>query len=559
MAITYTVPQINNGLRPDIICLSTDTLPTTVDVGTTAYLSDIEEWKIFKGSAWVVFDVGSGSPADLAVTVPDNVSTPISYLKGLIQDILGVHVDSAIGSDTGTGVHRDPVKTIEQAVAICLANKTRWIYLHGAATYTMQADLTRFFDFEGDDRDKTILAFNGKNMYGSNLENLQISGTNGGTADLTMEDVTVGTSQFNGKMFNCKVDGSLTVPGGSTLIGSDIKFGDSGTIIASDAVNPVTVKLRDCTGMLLVQSFTNAASTFKVRARSMSITLDSSNTAGTLTIKGTYELTNNASSTVVTNYRNLVWKPLLPTTGDLESGTKTITVKTENATPDYSHALTIPAAPDTAVFQILRIAARLGVQVDSFAGGAAHCYCSVYVDTDNAAANRLFTAVDITATASITYASSVCGAATLATIFNLLKDGNAHTFYFHLWIDAGTNAVISYVNLWEGVGDNAIGSTVMYRYLQINLLGNLSIAIKTNNAAQSANGTEYLIQNNVITVDGSSLNVLPLIFGANSATGPVTLSSSGIISDSCLYLCGYSQAGDFNYLYSIAINIKQEL
>ena len=40
----------------------------------------------------------------------------------------------------------------------------------------------------------------------------------------------------------------------------------------------------------------------------------------------------------------------------------------------------------------------------------------------------------------------------LSTIFGLLKDGAAHTFYFFFWVNQANNAVISLVQLWEGVG-----------------------------------------------------------------------------------------------------------
>lgn len=136
-------------------------------------------------------------------------------------------------------------------------------------------------------------------------------------------------------------------------------------------------------------------------------------------------------------------------TGDLESGTKTITATAEasgTGNADYSQALTL-TKPDDARLEVLRIAARLSVTIDSF-DTAEHLYCRVYVDEQDA--NHLlfdkdWTSIGNKLDAVVTYSGQK------ATIFNLLKDGGEHTFYFFFWTDKANNAVISLVQLWEGV------------------------------------------------------------------------------------------------------------
>ena len=144
-----------------------------------------------------------------------------------------------------------------------------------------------------------------------------------------------------------------------------------------------------------------------------------------------------------------IWyNPGLKDTGDLETGTNTITATSEasgTGNADYSQALTLPK-PDDARLLLKRIAARLSVTIDSMTAG--HLYCRVYVDVQDAD-HRLFDEDWTTTGAKLDAVDTYSGG--LSTIFNLLKDGSAHTFYFFFWVDAG-NAVISVVQLWEGVG-----------------------------------------------------------------------------------------------------------
>ena len=85
----------------------------------------------------------------------------------------------------------------------------------------------------------------------------------------------------------------------------------------------------------------------------------------------------------------IVYPHLIPTTGDLEAATKTITAAVEATgvvNADYSSALTLPKPSDTRLV-ILKVAARLAVTIDSMTAG--HLYCRVYVDAQDAD-HRLF-------------------------------------------------------------------------------------------------------------------------------------------------------------------------
>lgn len=149
----------------------------------------------------------------------------------------------------------------------------------------------------------------------------------------------------------------------------------------------------------------------------------------------------------------IMYAPGLQDSGDLEASTKTITATAEASglgNADYSKSLTLPK-PDDARLALKRIAARLAVTIDSF-NAATHLYCRVYVDAQDAD-HRLFDEDWDSIGAKLDATDKTSG-----TIFDLLKDGAAHTFYFFFWVNQANNAVISLVQLWEGVGNAGTGS-----------------------------------------------------------------------------------------------------
>lgn len=147
----------------------------------------------------------------------------------------------------------------------------------------------------------------------------------------------------------------------------------------------------------------------------------------------------------------IAYAPDVQDTGDKEAATRVISALAEASglgNADYSHALTL-AAPSDSRLVVNRIGTRLSFTIDSF-NVATILNCRVYVDAQDA--NHLLFDTSHNAASNKLAAQSV-NASTKATIFNLLKDGAAHTFYFFFWVNQATSATISVVELWEGVGD----------------------------------------------------------------------------------------------------------
>ena len=154
----------------------------------------------------------------------------------------------------------------------------------------------------------------------------------------------------------------------------------------------------------------------------------------------------------------LLYQPGLQDSDDLETGTKTITAAVEASglgNASYTVSLTLPRPTDDRLV-IKRICARLQVTIDAIAGGDTDLYCRVYVDAQDTA-HRLFD-LDWTST-GVKLLAVDTHSATLSPIFDLLRDGNSHNFYFFFW-KAGTGAgiTISLVQLWEGVGSKVLGA-----------------------------------------------------------------------------------------------------
>lgn len=164
----------------------------------------------------------------------------------------------------------------------------------------------------------------------------------------------------------------------------------------------------------------------------------------------------------------------LQDSGDLEAGTNTITATSEASgigSADYNDSLTLPK-PDDARLTVKRIVSRFQVTIDSMTAG--HLYCRVYVDQQDAE-HRLFDE-DWTADGEkLGVVDTHSG--NKAAVYNLLKDGLAHTFYFFFWVDSG-NAVISIVELWEGVGQG--GTSYNQNSLEIDHVGLISIGCPVN-------------------------------------------------------------------------------
>jgi hypothetical protein len=155
-------------------------------------------------------------------------------------------------------------------------------------------------------------------------------------------------------------------------------------------------------------------------------------------------------------YSTITYSPSILTSNDLEAATKTITRTSEVSgvgNADYSSSLTIPV-PTDARLAIMRITNRLSVTIDSD-DGSHYLRCRVYIDVQDS--DHLLHDLTFSSTGN-QLAVQDCLIGTKETIFNLLKDGAAHTAYIFFWTPGNHAPVISVVQTWRGVGSSIVGA-----------------------------------------------------------------------------------------------------
>jgi hypothetical protein len=180
-----------------------------------------------------------------------------------------------------------------------------------------------------------------------------------------------------------------------------------------------------------------------------------------------HKMADKFHSDIHENVETIIYLPWYKDTADLEGATKTITATAEassGANATYSGALILSKPTDTRLV-VKMLATRLQVTIDSMTAG--HLYCRVYVDQQDAD-HRLFDE-------DFSPAGDKIDAVTVhsnnkTTIFNLLRDGTAHTFYFFFWVNSG-NAVLSLCRLWEGVGQNGTSGAAVVSVLHQGFIG----------------------------------------------------------------------------------------
>lgn len=164
----------------------------------------------------------------------------------------------------------------------------------------------------------------------------------------------------------------------------------------------------------------------------------------------------------------IVYTPNIVSTEDMETGTHTIvpTARPATGSAQYSSQLTMSMPADNRL-SVKRLCSRLTVNISGL-GAATHIYCSVRVDVDDAD-HELFT--EDWTSSGVKLDALDLHAGNKATLFNLLSDGTAHTFYFMFWADAANQAMITVVQLWLAVGSCA---TSMVDVLEVNHSGFVS-------------------------------------------------------------------------------------
>ena len=207
--------------------------------------------------------------------------------------------------------------------------------------------------------------------------------------------------------------------------------------------------------------------------------------------------------------------------GDLESGTKTITATSKQGTPDYTTDLTIPAPTDPdGLFTLLLMAMRLVLTVDSMT------------------ANTLNWSVELNDVEKITGSCNAVGdyadCEDFTSGWNAL--GTAQNIKIYFWVDSG-NAVLSKVQTQLAPGS---AGTDWENIAKIKFAGFMSLVYYPS---RFGTGTYMLY---LRTEDQDNFNL-------TGGSGDQSL--FGWISSKGVYLRGHgSVATDLNFLQNLLVN-----
>jgi hypothetical protein len=252
-------------------------------------------------------------------------------------------------------------------------------------------------------------------------------------------------------------------------------------------------------------------------------------------------------------YEAIVYSPGLINSGDKEAATKTISATAEAAglgSADYSSALTLSMActvngvakvigTTETRLAVTRIGTRSSITIESD-NGTHDLRCRIYVDAQDA--NHLLYDLTFTSTGNQLSVQD-CLAGTKETIFNLLKDNSAHTFYWFFWSPGNHSPVISVVQLWEFWGAGAGGSWTTFG--EIIHTGDVEAEWYQDNVL--ASGTPYF-----------SLMRMAADINRFGTSGTNTGTRARVYCQSKLYFCAYGGATNGNLIRNINLLLRSD-
>ena len=181
-------------------------------------------------------------------------------------------------------------------------------------------------------------------------------------------------------------------------------------------------------------------------------------------------------------------------------------------------------------------------------GTATHVYLSVRVDVDDAD-HELFSKDWTSTGAKLDAVDTHSGAK--STIFDLLKDGQAHTFYFLFWADVASQATIDVVQLWEGIGSCQTAWTSPA--LRFNHTGLVFAYYKY---AKIGTGTPFTI----LAADRGAISEYSLAFVYQffPETAPYPRDRLIMVKDYTYFVTYNTVATDLTYLDRLFLNLRSE-
>ncbi len=283
--------------------------------GYSIEFSPNSAWSVrFTGSNNNLFDVENGILVQNQVQVISNNSAGLIGSKQLLDQSyyegLRVFIDTVNGT-TGTAFPRGtpgmPVNNLADAQSIIsLRGFPKKLFLRNILTTSASDDLDNY-DIKGAGfKDLAKLSITaGASTDNLIVEDMEFDGTIKGPITAKGVSSIVGVTDFEGSLFNCGLQGTFTLS--NTVSQTRIEFikcfsqvaGSTTPLLDCNSLANLDLNVRGYHGGLEIRNFTLASMTASIDLDSGHLVLDSSNTNGTIVVRGVGHLTDNSAGATV--------------------------------------------------------------------------------------------------------------------------------------------------------------------------------------------------------------------------------------------------------------------
>lgn len=210
-----------------------------------------------------------------------------------------VFVDSVLGSSTGIGTDTDPVATLAQAKVIMDASKRRTAMTRGSHTLTETMD---GFILIGNDQVAFVNFDLNSNGFSGEIRNMTVLGAGGGPSITVIQATDCLLSNISAAFLiglkRCSVIGTITLTSSFGLWEDVI---GSSTILDFDGAGTFpNIIMARASGEWIVDNMGHASSALVIAMNGGKTTINVTCTLGTITVRGSGELINNAVPGTVT-------------------------------------------------------------------------------------------------------------------------------------------------------------------------------------------------------------------------------------------------------------------
>lgn len=256
--------------------------------------------------ASIVWDTGGGSP----VYASEDIESVIRPAQDITKLSGGVFVGPH-GNDANTGERSDPVATLAQAIIVANANDVRRINFVGDFTGQSITGAVDGFEFVGDGAPSAGASINLNGQLVTNCSFVRLNVGNVVAAGSTNNVFTecnlanIPTGGIGNRFDRCTLADTINITNGASHVFKSCSSAVVTGVGSAPTVSPNTstgtnILFTDWEGDLTIADIVNAGDDVEISMRAGDLVIDSTCTAGTITVRGTpTSITDNSTGATV--------------------------------------------------------------------------------------------------------------------------------------------------------------------------------------------------------------------------------------------------------------------